>query len=130
MCSCMNTMNYQNYLNSLCSTNFPYPYCSAQNTDTSCPSESRQPTGNIDGSSCDYGRFSYDIQVPPNAQPLPAKLSYPYVANNPSGPCQQTLKNFGYQLQVPEVPKRVPNYGSFSGIIDKTYKKCTPCPSN
>jgi len=64
------------FQNSLCSTNFPYPYCSAQNTDTTCPSESGQPTGNIAGSSCDYGRFSYDIQVPPNAQPLPAKYTY------------------------------------------------------
>lgn len=58
------------------------------------------------------------------------RLSYPYVANNPSGQCQQTLKNFGYQFQIPEVSRRVPNYDSFSGIIDKTYKKCNPCPFN
>ncbi|XP_060834659.1 uncharacterized protein LOC132917781 [Rhopalosiphum padi] len=127
-CSCMNTMNYQNYQNSVCPTNIPYPYCSTQNTDTTCPSTSGQPTGNIVGSSCDCGRFPYVIQVPPNVQPLPAKLSYPYVSDDPSGPCQQTLKNFGYQLQVPVPPGRVPNYGSINGIIDKTYKKCTPCP--
>lgn len=55
------------------------------------------------------------------------RLSYPYVSENPPSPCQQTLKNFGYQLQIPVAQRRDSNYGSLSGIVDKTYKKCTPC---
>lgn len=59
---------------------------------------------------------------------LQYRLSYAYVADDQLVPCQQTFKNFGYQLQVPVTPRRNPNYGSLSGIIDKTYKKCLPCP--
>jgi len=159
------------FQNSVCPTNTPYPYCSAPNTDISCPSASGLLTGHIIDSSSDCGRFPYDIQIPPNVHPSPAKytyllywivliiinklhiieenilctaitrclmtlllflqyrLSYPYVAEDLSSPCQQTLQNFGYQLQVPVVHRRDSNYGSLSGIIDKTYKKCPPCPS-
>ncbi|XP_060876869.1 uncharacterized protein LOC132949799 [Metopolophium dirhodum] len=124
-CSCLNHKNYQN---SVCPTNTPCPYYSAQNTDKSCLSASGLPTGHIIGSSSDCGRFPYDIQVPPNVHPAPAKLSYPYVAEDPPSPCKQTLQNFGYQLQVPVAHRRDSNYGSLNGIIDKTYKKCPPCP--
>ncbi|XP_015367576.1 PREDICTED: uncharacterized protein LOC107164319 [Diuraphis noxia] len=125
-CSC--NINYQNYQTSVCPTNTPYPYFSAQNIDRSCPSE--LSTGHVVGSSCNCaaGGFPYEIQVPPNVQPSPTKVSYPYVSEDPAhSPCQQTLKNFGYQLQIPVAHRRDSNYGSLSGIVDKIYKKCTPC---
>ncbi|XP_016664491.1 uncharacterized protein LOC107885373 [Acyrthosiphon pisum] len=122
------SLNYKNDQNSVYPTNTPYPYYRDQNTDVSCLSASGLPTDHIIGSCSDCGRFPYDIQVPPNAHPSPAKLSYPYVTEDPSSPCKQTLQNFGYQLQVPVAHRRDSNYGSLSGIIDKTYKKCPPCP--
>lgn len=58
------------------------------------------------------------------------RSSYSYTIDTPPVPCSQTYKNFGYQLQVPVAvvaPQREPNFGSYDGIIDKTYTKCSAC---